>query len=620
MAQFSFRSRHPLARAVMAVSLVVFLSSCQMAKNQLFDYDRSAELDAQDYRDALAPQFLPQEEKTNIPEFQAVVSTPSELTLPSPLVTVSVNQTVSLRDLMFELAYQAGVDIELDPQIRGSIIFTAREKPFSQVVDRICEMSGLRYTYENDVLRVEMDRPYVKNYTVDYIGSTRKSSGSISTEISLSSAAGDTSDGAGGGGSSSSVKSDLAGDLWAELSEGLEQILTASDTYVSLSTRADPVARPVNPLPPPTPYDPNDPNSVPPPLPGDPRVAPLPASTSPTLNISTPPAEPLVPNAPATFAVTRQSGIVSVFASDRQHKLVKKFLEDFRRRATTQVLIEARVLQVELKDEFATGINWAEIVRTTPTFTDTPSFEGTFAQPSLSPATTGIFNAIFKLGDLEAGIQAISRFGTVRALSSPRVTVLNNQPAIVNVAQNNVYFEFDVQITEGTVDLAPRITVDSTQKGIPEGVLMTVVPTANPDTGEILLTVRPSVSTITSFIPDPTIPLSLAFNGLDPSDAPPNQIPQVSVQEIDSVLRIQSGQTMVMGGLMRDNNSVETQGVPILSDIPLLGKAFSSHQDRTSKQELVIFMKAQIIPGSNVHEMDKRLYNTFGQDRRPSKM
>lgn len=620
MAQFSFRTRHPLIRAVMAISFVVFLSSCELAKNQLYDYDRSAELDAQDYRDAMAPQYLPQEQKTNIPEFQAVVSTPAELTLPSPLVTVSVNQTVSLRDLMFELAYQAGVDIELDPQIRGSIIFTAREKPFSQVVERICEMSGLRYTYENDVLRVEMDRPYVKNYTVDYIGSTRKSSGSISTEISLSSAAGDTSDGAGGGGSSSSVKSDLAGDLWAELSESLEQILTASDTYVSLSTRADPVARPVNPLPPPTPYDPNDPNSMPPPLPGDPRVAPLPASTSPTLNISTPPAEPLVPNAPATFAVTRQSGIVSVFASDRQHKLVKKFLEDFRRRATTQVLIEARVLQVELKDEFATGINWSEIVRSTPTFSDTPSFQGTFAQPSLSPATTGIFNAIFKLGDLEAGIQAISRFGTVRALSSPRVTVLNNQPAIVNVAQNNVYFEFDVQITEGTVDLAPRITVDSTQKGIPEGVLMTVVPTANPDTGEILLTVRPSVSTITSFIPDPTIPLSLAFNGLDPSDAPPNQIPQVSVQEIDSVLRIQSGQTMVMGGLMRDNNSVETQGVPILSDIPLLGKVFSSHQDRTSKQELVIFMKAQIIPGSNVHEIDKRLYNTFGQDRRPSRM
>jgi len=619
MAQSFFRTRHPFARAVMAAGFVAFLSSCQLAKNQFKDYDRAAELDQQSYRDAFAPGYLPAQEESSIPDFQPVVATPPELKLPSPLVTVSVNQTVSLRDLMFELAHQADVDIELDPQIRGSIIFTAREKPFDQVIDRICEMSGLRYKYENEVLRVELDRPYVKTYMVDYIGSTRKSSGSISTAISLSSAAGDTSDG-GGGGSSSSVSSSLAGDLWAELSDGLDQILTASDTYVSLATAADPVARPVNPLSQPQPYDPNDPASVPPPLPGDPRVAPLPPSRSPTLNISTPPAEPLVPNAPATFAITKQSGMVTVFASDRQHKLVKKYLDEFRRRATTQILIEARVLQVDLADEFATGIDWSEIVRVTPTFEDTPSFKGSFAQPSLSPATTGIFNAVFKIGDMQTAVQAISRFGTVRALSSPRVTVLNNQPAIVNVAKNNVYFDFDVQITQATVDLPAQITIDSEQKGIPEGVLMSVVPTANPDTGEILLTVRPSVSSIGSFIPDPTIPLSLAFNGLDPSAAPPNQIPQVSVQEIDSVLRMQSGQTMVMGGLMRDSNSVEIQGVPVLSEIPFIGKAFSSHQDNVRKSELVIFMRAVIVPNSNVHDVDRKLYNTFGQDRRPVRM
>ena len=275
MAQSFFRSRHPLARALMAIGLVAFLSSCQLAKNQFRDFDRAAELDGQEYRDALAPSYLPPQEEANIPDFQPVVATPPELKLPSPLVTVSVNQTVSLRDLMFELAHQADVDIELDPQIRGSIIFTAREKPFDQVIDRICDMSGLRYKYQNEVLRVELDRPYVKTYMVDYIGSTRRSSGTIRTEISLSSAAGDTTEGGGGGGSNSIVTSKLNGDLWAELSDGLDQILTASDTYVSLATTADPVARPVNPLSQPQPYDPNDPNSVPPPLPGDPRVAPL---------------------------------------------------------------------------------------------------------------------------------------------------------------------------------------------------------------------------------------------------------------------------------------------------------------------------------------------------------
>jgi len=616
MAQSFFRTRHPFARAVMAAGFVAFLSSCQLAKNQFKDYDRAAELDQQSYRDAFAPGYLPAQEESSIPDFQPVVATPPELKLPSPLVTVSVNQTVSLRDLMFELAHQADVDIELDPQIRGSIIFTAREKPFDQVIDRICEMSGLRYKYENEVLRVELDRPYVKTYMVDYIGSTRKSSGSISTAISLSSAAGDTSDGGGGGGSSSSVSSSLAGDLWAELSDGLDQILTASDTYVSLATAADPVARPVNPLSQPQPYDPNDPASVPPPLPGDPRVAPLPPSRSPTLNISTPPAEPLVPNAPATFAITKQSGMVTVFASDRQHKLVKKYLDEFRRRATTQILIEARVLQVDLADEFATGIDWGSL-----NLTGLSVFNASFPMPSITPTPSGTFSGVLQPGsDVNVAVQAISRFGTVRALSSPRVTVLNNQPAIVNVAKNNVYFDFDVQITQATVDLPAQITIDSEQKGIPEGVLMSVVPTANPDTGEILLTVRPSVSNIESFVSDPTIPLSLAFNGLNPADAPPNQIPQVSVQEIDSVLRMQSGQTMVMGGLMRDSNSVEIQGVPVLSEIPFIGKAFSSHQDNVRKSELVIFMRAVIVPNSNVHDVDRKLYNTFGQDRRPVRM
>jgi general secretion pathway protein D len=615
MAQSFFRSRHPFARALMAVGLVAFLSSCQLAKNQFKDFDRAAELDQQAYRDAFAPNYLPPEQDANIPDFQSVVSTPEELKLPSPLVTVSVNQTVSLRDLMFELAHQADVDIELDPQIRGSIIFTAREKPFDRVIERICDMSGLRYTYENEVLRIELDRPFVKNYIVDYIGSTRKATGSISTEISLSSAAGDTAESGGGGGSSSSVTSDLEGDLWGELSDGLDQILTSSDTYISLATMADPVARPVNPLSQPQPYDPNAENPVPPPLPGDPRVAPLPPSTPATLNISTPPGEPLVPSAPATFAITKQSGIVSVFASGRQHKLVKQYLDDFRRRATTQILIEARVLQVELSDEFATGIDWS-----TFNLTGLANFTPSFPIPSLSPTPSGNFTGVINAGDIQAAVQAISRFGTVRALSSPRVTVLNNQPAIVNVAQNNVYFEFDVQITEATVDLPARTTVDSTQKGLPEGVLMTVVPTANPDTGEILLTVRPSVSSITNFVPDPTIPLTLALNGLDPSLAPPNQIPQVSVQEIDSVLRMQSGQMMVMGGLMRDTNSVEVQGVPVLSAIPILGKAFSSHQDSISKSELVIFMRAKIVPNANVHDTDRKFYNTFGQDRRPARM
>lgn len=611
----SFSGRRA-ARILAAAALTVTLTSCQLAKNQL-DYDRAAVRDRQDFRDLMAPQQLPPEEdaQANIPEFQPMVATPAELRLPAPLVTVSVNQTVSLRDLMFELAHQADVDIELDPQIRGSIIFTARERPFDQVVDRICAMAGLRYRYENNVLRVELDRPYVKNYALDYISTTRSSSSSISTSISLSDAAGDTADSSSGGSSSSSVDSSFSGDVLGEFIQGLEQILTASDTEITLATLSDPVAEPVLPAAP-APYDPANPASQPPPLPGDERVAPMPAARAPTLNINTPRGEPLVPNAPATFSFSRQSGILTVFASDRQQRLVQAYIDDFRKRSHTQVLIEARVLQVELTDEFATGIDWNAM-----NLTGLVNVGANLPMPTLVPAATGSFTGVFRPGsDINIAINAMSRFGTVRALSSPRVTVLNNQPAIVNVAQNNVYFEYDVQITDGTQNNPPRVTVESTQKGIPEGVLMTVIPTADPDTGEILLTVRPSVSKITGYAEDPTVALALAFNGMNPALAPANQIPEVSVQEIDSVLRMQSGQTLVMGGLMRDNNTVSQQNVPILGELPLLGRLFSNHGDKVEKTELVIFIRAQIVGGSNVHEMDKKLYRELGLDRRPARM
>src|SRR4051812_6773965 len=111
-------SRHFYRRCGVLLSLfaiVCLVSSCKLAKNQL-TYDRASNLDRQDYRDAMAPADVPAEAAAAVPDFQPVLSTPEELRLPSPLVTVSVNQTVSLRDLLFELTEQAGVDLEMDPQ------------------------------------------------------------------------------------------------------------------------------------------------------------------------------------------------------------------------------------------------------------------------------------------------------------------------------------------------------------------------------------------------------------------------------------------------------------------------------------------------------------------------
>ncbi|MDI1228769.1 MAG: type II and III secretion system family protein [bacterium] len=588
--------------SIIAVSLSLSVASCELGKNQLV-YDRSAEADRQNFRDIMAP--IPTAPNTDVatPEFQSVVSTPDDLKLPSPLVTVSVNQTVSLRDLLYQLAEQAEIDLELDPQIHGSIIFTAKDRPFDQVVDRISEMAGLRYNFNNGVLRVELDRPYLKNYDVGFLNVDRKGDTSISTTSSSS---------------TSTTTNKVEADLWKELNDGLEQVLAASDTYVSLATLSDPVASAVNPLPAPVvSADPNVP-PPPPPLPGSPAVAPIPASASPTLAITTPTGAPLVPSPPSTFQISEATGVVSIFSSERQHKVVKKFLAAMRKRVSTQVLIEAKILQVDLSDEYATGIDWGAL-----NLTGLLQVNGTFPIPSLSSAPASTFGITFKPGnDFNTAVQAISRFGTVRALSSPRVTVLNNQPAVVNVTRDNVYFNFQATTTPSTTaGVQPTVSLSSEQRNAPEGVILNVIPMADVDTGEITLTLRPTISKVVNRITDPTLTLQLAIVGVPiPAGLTNNNIPELSVQEIDSMLHMQSGQMMAMGGLMKDENTVRQEGVPVLADMPFVGGLFRSHVDLIRKSELVILVRAHIIAGENMDEMEKKLYKRLSLDRHPGPM
>jgi MSHA biogenesis protein MshL len=610
-------SRKFVTTTALCAIVVSLASGCDLAKNQLV-YDRAAELDKQDYRDAFAPALPPAEEPSDRPDFQPLVSTPAELRLPTPLVTVSVNQTVGLRDLLFELAEQADIDLELDPQIRGSVIFTAKERPFDEVVNRICEMAGLRYEFQGNVLRVELDRPYSQSYNVDYLNVARSGKSSVSTTVQMGGSGGSGAEGGAGstsGGSESEVKNEYEGDLWKDLEASLEQLLTSSDTYVSLATLADPVTTPTNPVPPPMPVDAN--GQPIPPQPGSPAVSAMPPAVAPTLNIAAATPDPVIPNAPATFALSRQTGVLSVFASERQQRQVAKYLEEFRKRATTQILIEAKVLQVELNDEFATGINWGLFTKKG----GGAVFD--FAAPELAPTTSSGFG--FTIGgqpDFSAVVQAISRFGTVRALSSPRVMVMNNQPAVVNMAEDNIYFSYEVETEQDSDTNENRVTIDPEQKSAPEGVLLNVVPTANANTGEITLIVRPTVSKIRSYVTDPTIAFSLASIGVDPSsvDVPANRVPELAIQEIDSILKLQSGQAAVLGGLMRDENAVSQEGLPVLGDIPFIGSAFRNHGDRVVKTELVIFLTARIITNSSIDDADRKMYSTFGVDRRPMRM
>ena len=574
------------------------LAACDLAKNSLKP-DREASLEEQDYRDAFASRISDpvkdeQRSRFNIPELKPYISSSDNNMKAMPLVSLSVNQSVPLRDVLFELAQQADYDIELDPNIRGSIIFTARNRPLDKVVERIAEIAGLRYNFESDILRVEVDTPYNKLYKIDYLSYIRKTEGSITNDVSV--AAGESSS----TGSKFEATSESEVDFWGELETNLEQIVGGVKTG-KFRTENDPRITVAE----------QNPNVQA--VTADGEIAQAPQAV---LNVQSLPVDDPSGSSSddddddeneATFTINRQAGLISLFANEKAHKKVTEYLHEVRRSVTSQVLIEAKILEVALDDQFDTGVNWNAL--------DLPGgefnidFDGsTTVSPNFTIGYTG--------NDVTALIDALERFGNVRALASPRLTVLNNQSAVMNVANNRVFFDVEVTVTQVEGAATPQRSVDAEVLNVPEGVLVNVQPSINLDQRTVSLALRPTITRIVGEQPNPAIQFVTAAAGIEGVES---NVPELNVQEIDSVIKVNSGQPIILGGLLQDRIDVSQNAVPILGEVPLFGAAFRTQDDRIFKTELVIFLKATILenPSDSVHPTDKDFYRQFSSDRRP---
>ncbi|MEC9235829.1 MAG: hypothetical protein VX803_06230, partial [Pseudomonadota bacterium] len=456
---------------------VIGLSGCDLANNHT-KLDRSTNLEMQDYRDAMAPREaeLPAELENGVPELENYVMSDASEFAPMPIVSVSLNQNVPLRDALFEMTKEAGYDIELDPRISGSIIFTARNKPLDIVINRISEIAGLRYKFEDDTIRVELDTPYSKSYKIDYLNLMRESKSSMNTDVSVVSGEGaDT-------GSSFGVTAEAKSDFWESLDENLAQILDSNSTQNTLRTDSDPslnISQTTPPVIAPVSAESvgGDPNAE---LTADAFDAQRP---TPVLRIQSLPSSAASANAVSftpSFTINKQAGLVSIFANEKQHKEVQSYLTELKRSVSSQVLIEAKVLQVSLTDEFSAGIDWTKVGGFLSGELGLQfNTSGGSARSALSPPSSSNFSLSYSGNDLNAVVDAISRFGTVHALASPRLTVLNNQAAVLNVAENTVYFEIDIDTT--TDEGVTQIETDSQIRTVPEGVLINVMPSIDLD-------------------------------------------------------------------------------------------------------------------------------------------
>lgn len=311
--------------------------------------------------------------------------------------------------------------------------------------------------------------------------------------------------------------------------------------------------------------------------------------------------------ASSKISSNKSAGIISIYATKAQHDSIAKYLANVYKVASAQVLIEAKVVEVTLSKEFSSGIDWNWIE-------SGKSISTSFGAPS-SPTITAIVPKVKLLGlggNISATIKALEKFGTARAISSPRVSAINNQKATLDFSQNYVYFTVSSSSSTSTGTSTSQVaTVTATKNEIPIGVQLSITPSINLETDEVTLTINPKLSVKTGDAIDPSVnPTTGTSLG--------NKVPIISTREIDTIAKIQSGSVLVVGGLMTESASNSDVGIPYLSRIPVLGYLFRFSSKTNDIVETVIFVKATIVKSGNApSEYDSDFYNKFSTDRKP---
>jgi general secretion pathway protein D len=276
--------------------------------------------------------------------------------------------------------------------------------------------------------------------------------------------------------------------------------------------------------------------------------------------------------------------------------------------ARRQVLIEATIAEVTLSDNYQQGIDWSALALGAKGFSLTQA--GTVGLPTSTNTPKMLVlkyaNPTSKFGDLSSSVSLLDSFGDVKVLSSPKLSVMNNQTATLKVVDNKVYFSISSQITPGTNvgGVLSQAIVNYTTTAIPVsvGFTMNVTPEIN-DADYVTINVRPTITRIVGYAKDPNPNLAYPCGtGVTSCSITPitNMVPEIRTREMESIIRISSGQVAVLGGLMQDEINNLTDSVPLLGDIPIAGNLFKSRNDTKTKTELVIFLRPVVIKDASL--------------------
>jgi general secretion pathway protein D len=516
---------------------------------------------------------------------------------------VVANQPV--RDVLLAIARETKVNVDVHPGVEGAVTLNAIDQTLKQILARIAKQVDMRYEIEGQTIHVMPDSPYLKNYRVDYVNMTRDTTEtvSISTQV-ISGAAGTTGlpgASAGGPGDNNStlrISNTTRNRFWETLERNIKDLLRetdkllpegSSETFVSgrgqsgVATTQSGIQRRTGV------------SSAAGGLAGGSAAttAITPGQTQ-TQQASEFVEQRLTFREAAAVIVNPESGTVTVRATSRQHEKVAEFIAQVTGAAKRQVLISATIVEVELSDRYQAGVDWSAIANNGLGYTITQSLIG-----SNFASSPGLFSLTYSNpnpavgGNISSTINILSQFGKARVLSSPLLMVLNNQTAVLKVTDNIVYFT--IKADTNTNANVSTTTFTSTQNVVPVGLIMNLTAQIS-DSDIVTLNVRPTITSIIGSVQDP----NPSLRGTIPGTSIESLIPVTRTREMESILRVASGQTAILGGLMEDSFSGKRNGLPNISRVPVLGDFFSYRDDKSTKKELVVFLRPLVVRSASI--------------------
>lgn len=462
----------------------------------------------------------------------------------------AVNQ--DLGTVVRELAAQFGLQYHIDPEVRSTRVNTTlRNTTLPDALAAIIPQ-GVTYEIRNNVLRVSPARVETRIFSLDYVALSRVGTATTVIQRRLGSSAVGGAAGAPGAALGGGAAGGLAGagadvisavsvaDVWEEIRVAVDALVFDAP---SAATQSQSQAAPAG------------------------GAATLGGGRP--YSRTTPDGRRLIINPIA--------GTITVTALPRHLDQIEVFIRTFESSIQRQVLIEAKIVEVNLDRSFEFGIDW-NIVANAGTAGITAR-----SRPGASAAGNVEFTLSGGPGQISFVLNALETQGDVRVLSSPRVSALNNQRAVFDVTTGEIVFNQSRQPIVGPNGTVTFIsTVEPTQVNV--GIVLDVLPQIGAD-NTVTMNIRPVVTSVAR---------TARFTSADGAIF---EAPVIDTRESDTMARMRGGETIIIGGLMQTRREKVRSGIPVLRDIPLLGRLFTRYTDVERKAELVIFLTPTIIAG-----------------------